>query len=446
MRRVLKSTLTAASTAIWVVALALVMSSQALANPICADLFRDHTETDKKAAVIRKRLHDVAYGVLTESLAERLQLVKEYRNYLRVRQSITPAVIEKAIQSSPTLQKLDLHAETRAIKGGSMLPPAISPATQQAMLLESMPTAQLSRILNEDPYFIWLKHNAYATKTTDSETIRFRGALIRTDKEQIDPVTVYLNARADGYRDEVALMVLQRAMDPLIPADMLRLIDRVVYHDELMRTLETKVMPWLESGKKTHGYDNADVEAAWRRFPSLGAARENLRAVLDAQVEMYGQLFSRSSYERVLYMAVGEKHADPLLSVIAEYSELRARGQDDAAVARGLGARLDELRVRVGASKDLSTTELYVVVDRILKLVAAEKIYYKKLSYEYLLADVFAERHEESQLVTGRAPRNPTSREIQALRKLIELYEKLETKKSTVDYLIKLSDRRTNPY
>jgi len=439
LRRVLNSTLTAAAVAV----LALVTSSQALANPVCADLFRDHTETDRKAAVIRKRLHDVAYGVLTESLSERLQLVKEYKNYLRVRNSITPAVIEKAIQSSPTLQKLDLHAETRAIKGGSMLPPALSREAQSAMLLESLPTAQLSRILSEDPYFVWLKHNAYATKSAESETIRFRGALIRTDREQVDPVAVYLNARADGYRDEVALMVLQRAMDPLIPADMLRLIDRVVYHDELMRTLETKVMPWLESGKQTHGYDNADVEAAWRRFPSLGAARENLRTVLDAQVEMYGSLFSRSSYERVLYMAAGEKHADPLLSVIAEYSELRARGQDDVAVARSLGSRLEELRVRIGASKDLSTTELYVVVDRILKLVATEKMYYRKLSYEYLLADVFAERHEESQLVTSRAARNPTSREIQALRKLIELYEKLETKKSTIDYLIKINDRRT---
>lgn len=418
-----------------------VAASAAYANPICADLFRDHTETDRKAAEIRARLFNSVYRVSTEALSGRNQFTKEYRNFIEMRRKVSSASIEKALNSSPTLKKLEMHVDTKDINGGSMLPPELSREAQQAMISETIATPLLAKILSEDPYFIWLKHNALSGKNADPETLRFRGATIRTEKEQKDPVAAYLNARTDGYRGEVALMVVQRAMDPLISADILRVIDRVVYNDEILRTIEKKIMPWLESGKQNHGYDNADVESAWRRFPSLGAARENLRVLFDTQAEMYGHLFSRSAYERVLYLAAGEKHADPILSVIREYSDLRLRGLDDAMIGRSLAGRLEELRVRVGASKELSTSEFYQVVDRILTLVAGEKMVYKKLTYEYVLADVFSERHEESRIVTGRGAQTATSREIQALRKLIELHENLATHKTTVDYLLKLNDR-----
>lgn len=414
--------------------------TSAWANPVCADLFRDHTETDKRASEIREKLYTTAHRVFTDAVRERLRLTKEYRSYLDTRRELSASLIEKEIATSPTLRKLDMQIDTKdLINGGAILPPEISRQTRDAMASETISSAALSRVLVEDPYFIWLKHNAFAEKSSESEAIRFRGVTIRGEKNPADPVAIYLHARAEGSQSDVALMVVQRAMDPLMSPDLLRAIDRIVYNDEVARTLEAQVLPWLESGRKNHGYDNADIEAAWRRFPSPGSARENLRALLDAQALTYGSLFSRSSYERVLNMAVGEKHPDPILSVIQEYSELRTRGLSDVLVTRALGGRMEELRTRIGASPRLSVTSLYQVVDRILTLAQGEKLQYRKLTYEYLLADVFAEPHQESQLVTGRGARSAASREIQALRKIIELHENLATEKSTMDYLMRLT-------
>lgn len=375
-----------------VLLIACVLPQPAFAASLtCEDLFSDASFVQSES--YRKHL-DARAGEIRNTIHQALKFeLRKYRQYAALRYRVTPDIVLKTIESSKTLRAMRFD--------GFETLPEISSETLDAMYEAAPEPTLFRRRLENDPYFIWLKHNSLEYKVRERISVSAKHGTPLSEPVQITPADLYLRYREAGLNAEMALIQLEANLDPTLLEPARQSAQRVLLHFVAAGILRRKIQPYLSLR------DMNDASAvAWSLMPSLTVGREALRKLVDTHVATFQTLFPRTSFERVLLRAKRDR-----IAVIAKYDLQKKNGVPDADIVKNLEEELLELRRDLGIQPSFPLQDLYGALKSILARQADG-------SYESFLISQF------------HLPGAPlASAKLMELRRLVEIAETLDSEK-----------------
>lgn len=399
-----------------VIGIGLAFPTQALAlKTICEMLFRE--ETVIRGELYRIHLLHTVHDRLNDAQKRLADSQSAFFAQIHRRESIRPENVMEALKTSRTLRDGKVNL-AESFKDAAV--PAVRDETIQALESLGRDPDAIRKVLDADPYFTWLKHNALPHKDpSKSRIFQSPTRSMLSSGEKVNPVSLYIWYIHYGYSPETSLIRVMRNLDPTIhpmAKEAVRHADTVASFAKEEKAIREYVLPFLERRFADQDVWNLTVPKDSQRFGSAKQARLHLATMQTEVIEKFGRLFTRRAYERVLKMS------NDMISLTTKYTVKKNEGLSDGEVMHALESELTRLRAVLGLGDDIAPSQLFKAVERThhWKTGAVDFKDDKNGSYIAVLASVFAPEE---------------AAQIERLRKIVEIGDAFQTMEGARMYL-----------
>jgi hypothetical protein len=383
------------------------------AGRLCSDIFRDSQKVDA-SRIYRGQLMERAQAIILELRSNEEKHIAVARAFFKRRSGVSEATIRATIQNSKTLGSVSRMTSPEAPGGATAVkPPDMMPHTLSAMEDASLSAAYLEGILSNDPYFVWLKHNALTYKIPPARQRSFARELLEIDHYQPEPAKLFMMYRHEGLPIELALLRVQRNLDPDVSFEARTAIDRALVFAARLNAVEEVLVPMFSSAGKNPG----TIEA-WYEMTSLASGRAAMAEMQTRLKSLYGLLFPETSFDRLLILF---RRYDPSTFFIEKFRIQRVLGKSDESNVEEFRNEIRILRTKLNVPNSIPDIRFAEFCMRSYELRF-------NASYAFVLADVF-ESPVGTVAQTGMAT-NLVSSQMLVLHKLIEFGEALDSRKN----------------